>query len=125
MIGLGEGHGLRTGDAVKYTTGSGAAIGGLTDGTTYYLIVLDDEHAELAASRADAASGKAIKLTSAGSSSQKFSRRDAIRSAPKPPPDAGGGDTGVAGIGRRERGHQRHHRSGRRAWHGRLHRRSR
>ena len=35
---LGADHGLKTGDAVVYSKGTGTAIGGLTDGTTYYVI---------------------------------------------------------------------------------------
>ena len=32
------GHGLKTGDAVVYKNGGGTDIGGLKDGTTYYVI---------------------------------------------------------------------------------------
>ena len=35
VIDLGEGHNLRTGDSITYHSGSGDALGGLVDGTTY------------------------------------------------------------------------------------------
>ena len=37
-IALGSGHGLVTGQAVVYHKGTGTLVGGLTDGTTYYVI---------------------------------------------------------------------------------------
>ena len=39
---LGSGHGLVTGDAVVYSNGGGVDIGGLTDGLTYFVVVVDD-----------------------------------------------------------------------------------
>jgi hypothetical protein len=58
--------GLRTGDEVVYHTNTGDPIGGpsggLTDGTTYYVIKLDDTHIQLADSRDHALAGKAIKI---------------------------------------------------------------
>ncbi|HYT95593.1 MAG TPA: hypothetical protein VEL76_43135, partial [Gemmataceae bacterium] len=56
--------GLRTGDAVVYHKGPGAAISGLTDGQTYFIIKLDETHAQLAMTRDDAFAGTAIALTS-------------------------------------------------------------
>ena len=41
-------HGLQTGEMVEYKTNPGGGIGGLTDGTIYYAIVLDPNHIELA-----------------------------------------------------------------------------
>ena len=41
-IDLGAGHGLKTGTAVVYSKGSGTAIGGLTEGKTYYVIADGD-----------------------------------------------------------------------------------
>src|SRR5690606_21825817 len=64
VVKLNAGHGLKTGDAITYEAGSGA-MGGLQDGKTYYVILLDNNTAELAASAADALAGKAIKLNSA------------------------------------------------------------
>ena len=58
-------HSFLTGDAVVYKA-SGDAIGGLTDGTTYYAISVDDNTIQLAASAADAGTGTAIDLTAVG-----------------------------------------------------------
>ncbi len=58
--------GLYTGEAVVYSVGSGTAIGGLKDGTTYYVIDVDATHIMLADSLNDANAGSAITLTSAG-----------------------------------------------------------
>ena len=41
-IDLGADHGLKTGDAVVYSKGTGTAIGGLTEGKTYYVITDGD-----------------------------------------------------------------------------------
>ena len=40
-------HGLSTGDAIVYSDGT-TADGGLTDGTTYYAIVIDTDTVQLA-----------------------------------------------------------------------------
>src|SRR5207237_1658147 len=59
---------LQTGDAVIYHKGDAAntAVGGLTDGTTYYAIVQDDGAIKLADTRAHALAGAALDLTSQG-----------------------------------------------------------
>ena len=58
--------GWSTGDVVVYHNGGGTSIGGLVDGQTYYAIVLPDHTTLLlAASAADAASGKAVTATPA------------------------------------------------------------
>ncbi|MBL8798396.1 MAG: hypothetical protein JNM56_31160, partial [Planctomycetia bacterium] len=59
---LGYEHGLTTGQAVRYSANGGNAVGGLVDGTTYYIIAVDEEAIQLAASSADAASGSALDL---------------------------------------------------------------
>ena len=63
-------HNLTTADAVVYkaptTTGS-STVGGLSDGTTYYAIVVDSTTIKLATSAANATAGTAINLTSTGS----------------------------------------------------------
>lgn len=67
-IDFGYSHGLQTGDAVVYRKGSGSAVGGLVDGTTYYVIKISSETIQLAATLADAQASDpvAINLTSKG-----------------------------------------------------------
>ncbi len=61
-------HGLETGDAVVYDAGNGnTAVGGLANGTTYYVLRVSDTEVNLAASAEDAAEGTALELTGAGS----------------------------------------------------------
>ena len=95
LLDMSDGH-LHTGDAVKYDNGGGASIGGLTSGSTYYLIQVADGKFQLAATHDDAEEGKAITLTSAGNKQQKLidnentSHTDATSGG-------GGGKIGVAG----------------------------
>ena len=49
---------------VTYTDGGGTAIGGLTDGTAYFIIKVDQNNIKLATSSSNAAAGTAIDLTS-------------------------------------------------------------
>ncbi len=67
-------HGFSTRDAVVYHAGGGTPIGGLVDGQTYYVIVIDPDHIQLASTRANATAGIAIPISSTGStgSSQNF-----------------------------------------------------
>ncbi len=58
--------GLYTGEAIVYLAGNGTAIGGLTDGGTYYVINVDATHIILASSLNDANDDDPIPLTSAG-----------------------------------------------------------
>ena len=95
LVNLSEGHGLRTGDAITYESGSGA-MSGLDDGQTYYIILLDDNTAELAASAQDANAGKAITLATAGGANQKLIDRTSTFRA-EAVSGASGGDTGIAG----------------------------
>ena len=94
IVTLDAGHGLRTGDAITYESG-GSAMGGLVDGHTYYVILLEGNKAELAASVDDAIAGKAITLTSDGGSSQKVIDGTSSFRA-EATSGASGGDTGVA-----------------------------
>ncbi len=57
---------LATGDAVVYQNGGGTSIGGLTDGQTYYVIVVDATHIKLAATFNDAVFNLPVFLTSPG-----------------------------------------------------------
>ena len=73
---VGMGTGWKTGDDVLYSKGSGTAIGGLTDNTTYYVKVLDGGRVQLFDTKANAQAGglTGLKtLTSAGSGSQTLS----------------------------------------------------
>ena len=49
-IDLGYSHGFTTGDAVVYSNGGGESIGGLTDGETYYVRVINSSTIRLARS---------------------------------------------------------------------------
>jgi hypothetical protein len=70
-IDLGYAHGFTTGQAVDYNDGGSSALGGLTDGNTYYAIVNPNNPTKLrlAATKADALAGNALLLTSKGSGS--------------------------------------------------------
>ncbi len=62
-------HGLDTGVKVYYSAGvvgSGTAIGGLTDGTAYYVINLTPDHIRLASSIVNAYTGVEIDITNTG-----------------------------------------------------------
>jgi flagellin-like hook-associated protein FlgL len=65
-------HGLATGDQVIYNTNSGAAITGLTNGTTYYAIRMDANTFKLATSLQGSQSGTAINLSGSGNNAQTF-----------------------------------------------------
>ena len=63
-------HNLTTGDAVVYkapTTTGASTVTGLTDGTTYYVIVVDSTTIKLATNSANATAGTAVNLTGTGS----------------------------------------------------------
>jgi hypothetical protein len=62
-------HGHKTGSRVRYTAGT-AAVGGLTNGTTYFVIALSANTIKLATTLDAAMAGKAIDLTSKGSGTQ-------------------------------------------------------
>jgi hypothetical protein len=57
-------HGLVTGQAVVYSSGGGSAVGGLTSGSTYFIIKRDSSIVRLASSAANATAGTAVNLTS-------------------------------------------------------------
>jgi hypothetical protein len=90
---------LVTGDAVTYNTNGGTAIGGLTNGTTYYVNVQTNGTVKLYDSYADAVAAGAtglMTLTSAGSGSATMvSATDNFGAYAIS--GAGGGKTGVAG----------------------------
>ena len=66
-------HGLKTFDRAKYNINSNTAIGGLSDGTEYFVIKVDNNNIKLATNYSNALSGTPISLTSVtGSTTQKF-----------------------------------------------------
>ena len=72
---IAESHGFTTGDPIVYKAGGNLAISGLTDGTTYYAIKVDNDTFKLATSNSNASSGTALTVTggSGGSTSDSFS----------------------------------------------------
>ena len=71
VITLTDVHPLQTGESVVYTIGA-TAIGGLSDGQTYYIIRSSQTQIKLATSYSNAIAGTAINLTSAGTGTQTF-----------------------------------------------------
>jgi major membrane immunogen (membrane-anchored lipoprotein) len=66
-------HGLSTHDRAKYDVNGNTAIGGLSDGTTYFVIKVDANTIKLATNFTNCQAGTAISLTSVtGSTTQKF-----------------------------------------------------
>ena len=63
-------HGLSTGQAVVYSNGGGTSVGGLTSGTTYFIIKRDNSIVRLASTAANAAAGTAVNLTTVGTGTQ-------------------------------------------------------
>lgn len=59
-------HTYATTNAVVYNNGGGTSIGGLTSGTTYYIIKTDTDNIQLATSVVNASAGTYIDLTSVG-----------------------------------------------------------
>ena len=57
-------HRFVTGQRVVYTDGGGTVITGLTDGTSYFIIKVDQNTIKLATNASNAASSTAINLTS-------------------------------------------------------------
>jgi len=63
-------HGLSTGQAVVYANGGGTTVGGLTPGSTYFIIKRDNSIVRLASTAANAAAGTAVNLTTVGTGTQ-------------------------------------------------------
>ncbi|MBU6296316.1 MAG: hypothetical protein KJS91_16670, partial [Planctomycetes bacterium] len=53
-------HGLSTGVQLAYSAGDGGLVPGLLEGTTYYVIKVDNDRIRLAATHSDAMAGQAI-----------------------------------------------------------------
>jgi len=71
VVQIATGHNLQNGASLLYDNNGNSDIGGLTNNTTYYVILLDEIYIQLAASEADAESGTAISLTG-GTGIHKF-----------------------------------------------------
>src|SRR5262249_44142147 len=79
-------HGLHTGDQVVYSSGGGSAIGGLDDGQTYYVLVIDPNTIRLT-------KGLGIALDNSGVTShaqQSLSRQNALSFDPSTAVGSGG-----------------------------------
>jgi hypothetical protein len=68
-IALPSAHGWTTGSRVVYRSGSGTAIGGLSDATSYFVIVVNPTTVKLATTLESAVANRAIPLSSTGSGS--------------------------------------------------------
>ena len=62
-------HRFVTGQRVTYGNGGGSDVGGLTDGTAYYIIKYDRDNIRLATSASNATNNVAVPLSSVGSGS--------------------------------------------------------
>lgn len=58
-------HGFKTTDPVSYSVVTGSTVGGLSNGSTYYVIRVTDNTIKLATSAANAIAGSEINLTTA------------------------------------------------------------
>lgn len=65
-------HNLTTGAKLTYGDGGGTALAGLTDGTTYFVIKVDNDTIQLASNLTNANAGTEITLTGTGNDSQTF-----------------------------------------------------
>lgn len=59
-------HGFTTGDSIVYKNGNGTNIAGITDSTTYYVILVDANNIKLASTLDNANGGVVISLTAVG-----------------------------------------------------------
>lgn len=65
-------HGFTTADKVTYTDGGNVAITGLSDGGTYYIIVVDSNTIQLATSESNANAGTQINITGTSGTGHKL-----------------------------------------------------
>src|SRR5208283_2091501 len=72
-VDFGTADNLQTGDAVTYSSGGGAAINGLQDGQTYFVIADGADKIQLATTRDNALAGIAIPITSVGATGTNHS----------------------------------------------------
>ena len=62
-------HGFLTGTKVTYNNGGGTSIGGLTDGSDYYVIAVNRDYLKLASTAENASSGISLHYTTFGAGS--------------------------------------------------------
>ncbi|MDB5856869.1 MAG: Hemolysin-type calcium-binding region, partial [Ramlibacter sp.] len=74
-------HGLTTGQVVVYSRDGGSDIGGLVTGQTYYVMRVDNDKFQLAASLANALAGTAVGLTTAGVGTTHRVQRAGVRAS--------------------------------------------
>jgi len=65
-------HGFTTADKVTYTDGGNTAVNGLSDGGTYYVIVVNSNEIKLAASESNANAGTQINITGTSGTGHKL-----------------------------------------------------
>lgn len=71
-------HGYATGDAVTYDAVGGEVVGGLVDGTEYFVLVVDSNTIKLAATKPQALVSATITLADASSASTQQLRQDSV-----------------------------------------------
>ena len=98
-IDLGAPHGFLTGDAVVYDDAGGTAVGGLTDGTTYYVIpdASNPDLIKLASSAENAKNGTAINLTDGSGNEQSLTEKETAYIAEATSGAGGSSDVSIAG----------------------------
>ena len=74
-------HRMLTGAKLTYSAASGTVLGGLSDATAYFAILVDANTLKVASSLANAQAGTAINLTGTGNSSQTFTGDTATATA--------------------------------------------
>ncbi len=96
LLNLGKASDLHTGDVVTYNNGGGTNMGGLTNGSQYYVIDLTGGNYQLATTLDNAQNGIAIALGAAGSSTTQTLVDTTDNSRTEAMSGAGGGKIGVA-----------------------------
>jgi hypothetical protein len=96
VLDLGDESDLHTGDVVTYNNGGGSNMGGLTNGTQYYIIDLTDNKALLATTLDNAQAGTAITFGAAGSSANQALVDSADNNRAEATSGASGGKIGVS-----------------------------
>ena len=88
---------LATGDAVVYSHGGGGNVSGLTDGTTYYVIIRDSGNLEFATTYDKALDGEGEEIKSVGTGKEHTITESVHSGTASAISGASGGKTGVAG----------------------------